>query len=355
MDNLYQLVDINVNRAAEGLRILEDHCRYRDGLQGAALSAKEMRRTLRSLTEPFSQRLIGSRRAFSDPGPRLTAAMKPEAEAAPRDIAAINALRVQEALRALEEYFKVLGIPEAARRCEAMRFEAYTLQQQCTQNGLLNQRKAILETDLYGITAECWSCGRSNEAIAAAMLRGGIRIIQYREKDKSMLEKYRECTALRRLTADAGALLIINDHADLALAVEADGVHIGQDDMPPERVRNVIGSERLLGISTHSPAQAQQAVRDGADYIGVGPLYSTRTKVDVCDPVGLEYLEYAVKNVAVPFVAIGGIKRHNLHEVISRGASCVALVTEIVGAADPEACIQELRTLIQGEKTNDTI
>lgn len=180
------------------------------------------------------------------------------------------------------------------------------------------------------------------------MLEGGIRIIQYREKDKSGLEKYRECLVLRQLTEAAGALLIINDHADLALAVGADGVHIGQDDMPPSAVRELIGPHLLLGISTHSPQQAQAAVRAGADYIGVGPLYSTRTKVDVCEPVGLEYLEYAAKSIQIPFVAIGGIKQHNLAEVVSRGAACVAMVTEIVGAEDPAACITAIRKIIQG-------
>lgn len=216
-------------------------------------------------------------------------------------------------------------------------------------------RLAVLATDLYGITAESWSLGRSNAEIVSAMLRGGIRVIQYREKGKNMLEKYRECLILREITGAAGALFIVNDHVDLALAVEADGVHIGQDDLPPEKVRNLIGAQRLLGISTHSPKQAQDAIMAGADYIGAGPVYSTRTKVDVCAPVGLEYLEYVVKHVNIPFVAIGGIKRSNLQEVVNRGASCIALVTEIVGAADPVACIQEIRVLIQGGKCNGTV
>lgn len=210
------------------------------------------------------------------------------------------------------------------------------------------RRLDLLRTDIYGITAESWSLGRSNSEIVSAMLRGGIRVIQYREKQKSIKEKYRECLALRELTNRAGALFIINDHVDLALAVDADGVHIGQDDLPPEKVRELIGPQRMMGISTHSPRQAQDAVLAGADYIGAGPLYSTRTKSDVCAPVGLEYLDYIAKNVGIPFVAIGGIKLHNLNEVIGRGAACVAMVTEIVGAEDPEACIRDIRKTIHG-------
>lgn len=351
MNTLYRLVDINLNRAAEGLRILEDGCRYEEGLVDAALSFKKIRQGLRQLAEPMMPQLLDSRRAYSDPGPRLSAEMMKDPSSSPRDPLTVNALRVQEAIRALEEYLKALGEPLMAMTCEKMRFELYTLQQICGQKSLQGIRRGKLATDLYGITAECWSEGRSNGETVGAMLQGGIRIIQYREKDKTMLEKYRECTELRKMTADVGALFIVNDHGDLAVAVEADGVHIGQDDIPPDRVRAVIGSDRILGISTHSPAQAHKAVQDGADYIGVGPLYSTQTKVDVCAPVGLAYLEYVVQNITIPTVAIGGIKRHNLSQVVEKGATCVALVTEIVGAADPVACIQELRTIIQGGKT----
>jgi thiamine-phosphate pyrophosphorylase len=130
------------------------------------------------------------------------------------------------------------------------------------------------------------------------------------------LEKYRECLAIRELTSRAGALFIVNDDPALAIAVKADGVHIGQDDMPIEAARSVLGAGMIIGVSTHSPEQALDAVRRGADYIGVGPLFVTSTKTDVCAPVGLEYLEFAVKNIGIPFVAIGGIKRHNLPEVV---------------------------------------
>ncbi len=211
------------------------------------------------------------------------------------------------------------------------------------------ERLAALKNGLYGITAENWSRGRSNAEIVAAMIRGGVRIIQYREKDKSIREKYEECRILRQITAEAGVLFIVNDHIDIALAVGADGVHIGQDDLPPEVVRSFIGPEMLMGISTHSPEQAQGAVEAGADYIGVGPIYSTQTKVNVCAPVGLEYLEYAVRSINIPFVAIGGIKRHNLSEVIACGARCVCLVTEIVGAEDPAACVREIRDMLNSK------
>ena len=204
----------------------------------------------------------------------------------------------------------------------------------------------LLKADLYGITAEEYSMGRNNIEVVSQMIKAGIKVIQYREKDKKMQEKYQECLALRKMTKEAGVTFIVNDHVDMALLVEADGVHLGQDDLPVNRVRELVGKDLIIGLSTHSPEQAQSAMKMGVDYIGVGPIFTTQTKKDVCAPVGLEYLDYVVKHIPLPFVAIGGIKEHNITEVTQRGAKCIALVTEIVGANDIGAKIRSLRTLL---------
>jgi len=201
----------------------------------------------------------------------------------------------------------------------------------------------LLQTDIYGITAEEYSLGRSNIEVVAEMLKAGIKTIQYREKDKKAREKYQECLKIREMTREAGAAFIVNDDVDIALLVGADGVHIGQDDLPPREVRHLVGSEMFIGLSTHSPEQARAALEEEIDYIGVGPLFTTYTKKDVCEAVGLEYLDYVVQNIKLPFVAIGGIKEHNIAEVAWRGARCIALVTDIVGAPDIGAKIRDLR------------
>lgn len=213
--------------------------------------------------------------------------------------------------------------------------------------------RAALDTDLYGITAEEYALGRSNVQVVAEMLEAGVRLVQYREKDKDLRDKYRECWEIRRLTREAGATFIVNDHPDLALMVDADGVHLGQEDYPIEPVRKLVGEEMIIGLSTHSLQQAEDAVRRGADYIGVGPLFRTATKKNVCEPVGLEYLDYAVSRVPIPFVAIGGIKVHHVAEVRRHGARCIALVTEIVGAPDIRRRISEILAALKegkGEK-----
>ncbi len=210
-----------------------------------------------------------------------------------------------------------------------------------------DRARAAFNTDLYGITAEPFSLGRSNVYVVGQMLEAGIKLVQYREKEKETGPKYKECREIRRLTREAGAVFIVNDHPDLALMVEADGVHLGQDDYPIEPVRELVGEQMMIGISTHAPEQAEEAIRRGADYIGVGPLFPTFTKKGVCKPVGIEYLDYAVKNVSIPFVAIGGIKTHNVGEVRRHGASCISIVTEITGASDIRGKIMQIHAALR--------
>lgn len=204
--------------------------------------------------------------------------------------------------------------------------------------------KPVFPYGIYAITAEKFSLQRSNIEVVQAMIDGGVKIVQYREKrpSKSHRQMLAECRQIREMTRKAGVLFIVNDYVDIALLSGADGVHVGQDDLSVADVRRLVGPDKLIGLSTHHPEQAQQAQHDGADYIGIGPIFSTQTKDDVCDPVGLQYLEYAIANVHLPFVAIGGIKMHNIDEVIRRGAKTICLVTEIVGAQDITGMTKQL-------------
>jgi thiamine-phosphate pyrophosphorylase len=207
----------------------------------------------------------------------------------------------------------------------------------------------IARGGLYGLTAEKFSLGRGNAEVVRAMLDAGVRLVQYREKTMKMGAKYEECLILRAMTREAGAAFIVNDDIDLALLVGADGVHVGQEDLPVAAVRALVGEGTAIGLSTHSPEQARAAVAAGADYIGVGPIFATQTKDDVCAPVGLSYLDFVVREIGLPFVAIGGIKEHNLAEVAARGGRCAALVTEIVGAPDIRERIGSLLRALHGD------
>lgn len=199
------------------------------------------------------------------------------------------------------------------------------------------------ETDLYGITDYGLSIGRDNVSVVRELLKAGIKIIQYREKERKTGVMLEECKAIRELTREYGATFIVNDYVDIALLVDADGVHVGQEDLPVPEVRKLLGPDKIIGLSTHAPEQARAAVEAGADYIGVGPIYATNTKKDVCEPVGLEYLRWVVENLDIPFVAIGGIKADNISDVVRAGARTCVVVSAFVGSNDIGAAVREMR------------
>jgi thiamine-phosphate pyrophosphorylase len=207
--------------------------------------------------------------------------------------------------------------------------------------------KPSLPQGIYGITAEKFSQGRDNVTVVREMIAGGVAAVQYREKHsaKSFRSMYEECLAIRQLTRQSGVLFIVNDYVELAMLADADGVHVGQDDLPVAAVRERVGA-KIIGLSTHSPAHARGALEAGADYIGAGPIFTTQTKDDVCAAVGLEYLNHVVRNVPLPVAAIGGIKLHNIDQVLANGARTVCLVTEIVQAKDIASMVRNLNAKI---------
>ena len=336
------MIDANINRISEGLRVIEDVARFDFESVQMTESLKTLRHKVRKTIHGVADILEG-RDTVNDPGILVSAETLLDQKENLIDLVSANFKRVQEGCRVVEETLKIEGAYEASKRYESMRFESYTLETRFRDLFRRSIRKHILDADIYCLTSEEHSRGRTNIFVVGEMLKAGIKVIQYREKHKSMLEKHREAEALRRMTREAGARLIVNDHVDLAVAVEADGVHLGQDDMPIGAVRRIIGEHMAIGLSTHSLAQAEKAVQDGADYIGVGPIFKTYTKKDVCDPVGFDYLDQVVQKIQIPFVAIGGIKKGNIRKVREHGASCIALVTEIVGADDIPAMISQLR------------
>ncbi len=178
--------------------------------------------------------------------------------------------------------------------------------------------------------------------IVEAALEGGAAVVQLRKKSMSMGEQYRLALALRILTREHEALLIINDHADLAIAADADGVHLGQDDLPPAAVRALPGFEgRLIGRSTHSLAQAQLAVHEGVDYVAVGPVHATPTK-EGRPAVGTALVSRVAGVIDRPFVAVGGIDLDNVATVVDAGAPAVAVVRAVYDAADPAEAARRL-------------
>jgi len=188
---------------------------------------------------------------------------------------------------------------------------------------------------LYLVSGSRFDYGRDHVMTLEKAMMAGVRLLQIREKYMADAALYRFSKKMREISYKYDCKLIINDRADIAQAVNADGVHVGQEDIPIPVVRKIIGRNKLIGKSTHSFVQAQKAKAEGADYIGVGPVYPTKSKENVCDPVGLKLVKDVSERVDIPFVAIGGIKPDNISAVMKCGAKSVACITGIVSEFDP--------------------
>jgi len=200
---------------------------------------------------------------------------------------------------------------------------------------------------LYLVTDQSLSKGRTTTSVVESALKGGVDIVQLREYAMSDWEMLKVAREVRLLTKHHNALFIINNRPDIAKITGADGVHLGQDDLPVEEARKILGPGKIVGVSTHEMDQAHKALLDGADYIGVGPIYPTHTKKNAVPPVTLEYVKQvrAWKQVP-PFFAIGGIKLHNAPAVLEAGARRLAVVSAIVGADNIQKTCVEFKEII---------
>ena len=207
-----------------------------------------------------------------------------------------------------------------------------------------------IDYSLYLVTDRGLARGRSTLDIVKAAANGGVTCVQLREKDCLTLEFIEQALSIKDYLSARGIPLIINDRIDVAQAVKADGIHLGQTDMPLDMARAIVEDSMLIGISAESLEDAIEAEKGGADYLGVSPIYATPTKTDTAPPLGLEGLRQIRATVKIPLVGIGGLNRENAAEVIRNGADGVAVVSAIVAAGDPEAAAAELNQLISGAK-----
>ena len=206
--------------------------------------------------------------------------------------------------------------------------------------------EAFEKTDLYVVITGAYCAGRSPLEVLDACLRAGVRLIQFREKEMEDGPCYALGHAFREKTREAGALLIVDDRVDIALAIEADGVHLGQDDLPVDAARR-IAPELIIGASSHNLDEALTAQAAGASYVNIGPIFSTQTKTVPTGKVGTEMLDTIRPHLEIPSTCMGGIKAHNIDEVLAHGARRVAVVTAVTAAPDVEAAARELRDKIR--------
>lgn len=353
MDNfINRNLDASFNRACEGLRVLMDVVRF--GYNEAALSQslKEIRHQLVKAVAPTAQShagLILSRDSEGDVSRPSEGGVKPPAYHEESDLAEANFSRVREALRSIEETLRLVD-PPRAREVEHLRYRVYDLEKEILPLLLQYSHRRKMDFELYVVTDRRIAHDRPLDWVVREAIRGGAGCIQLREKQadiRTFLDLARE---LRKVTREEGATFIINDSIEVALEVEADGVHLGQEDLPLEVARRLSGGRLLIGISTHNPAQALEAQAGGAGYINIGPIYQTATKGVPVNPVGPVLIREMVPQLTVPFTTMGGIHLDNVEEVILAGADRIAVVSEVVGAEDVQAAARTMLGAIQRAK-----
>lgn len=324
---LHRILDANLDRAREGVRIIEEWCRF--GLNNGALT-EQTKHLRQSLAQWHTAELRAARDTPGDPGIELTHPQETERQGV-MDVLQVNFCRVEEALRVLEEYGKLYQ-PQFAAACKSMRYQVYSIESELLGH---HRHQQMLRSHTYLVTTP-----RDNLLeIVEQALQGGVSIVQYRDKETHDCLRLPLAQKLKDLCHRYEALFLVNDRVDIALAVDADGVHLGQQDMPIATARRLLGSHRLIGRSTTNPDEMSRAIDEGADYLGVGPVYATPTKPDK-PAAGLDYVRYAADKSPVPFFAIGGINADNLQEVLEAGAQGVAVVRAMIDAEDPTLMAQ---------------
>ena len=340
-----RILDASANRAREGLRVVEDFVRF--SLDDAHMSKllKSARHQLRSVLQTFDlQSLIHCRNTRGDVGTDITT----PAEMARTDSLSVvkaSLKRVQEATRTLEEYSKVLPNSVdrptqrgASQKLEQLRYELYSIEKAVLTT--IDSRKQFDGRNVYLLLSSNM-CSGDVERVLAEAIAGGIRIVQIREKSMPDRELLDYARSVRRITRESGTLMIMNDRPDLAALCEADGVHVGQEELSVRDVRKIVGPRCLIGVSTHSIEQARNAVLDGASCIGVGPVFKSETK-SFDKFAGLNFVREVAAEIQLPWFPIGGIDHSNVGQLVEAGASRIAISGAICRTDNPRHAAEQL-------------
>lgn len=338
---LLRILDANRNRCLEGLRVVEEYLRFVWEDQHLVSLCKQLRHDVASALQdvPLGD-LHLARDTLQDVGTAVATTTEYQ-RAHVWSVVAANWSRVQQALRSLEEYAKIIA-PQAAPGLEALRYRAYTMERAVTVLSTSVDRLAAAR--LYVLVD-----GRSSLSefcrLVEQLVQGGADVLQLRDKKMADRELLERAHALRELTRPHDVLFIVNDRADLAVLAHADGVHVGQEEISVKDARAVVGIHALIGVSTHTIEQARQAVLSGANYLGCGPTFPSATKEFAQFP-GPEFLRQVSREIRLPAFAVGGIGPANIAQVCAAGFSRVAVSHSVVDAADPALAAQQLKSAL---------
>lgn len=339
---LARLLDASFNRAREAARVIEDAARFL--LDDAALteSAKDLRHRLSTtaLALPVASQFSLHRDTPGDVGTAMTTPAE-SLRTAPAAVIGSAFGRLSEALRTLEEYSKLLD-PAAGAAFKQLRYDAYTLHTKLARR--LQPRPALASLRLcVRITADL--CRGSWLSVAESALAGGADALQLCERSLPDAELLSRARTLADLCHHHDALFILNDRPDIALLAGADGVHLGQGDLPIAATRRILGPDAIIGRNAHDLKQALAAATEGADYISVEPVFATATKPEV-RAIDTETLRQIAANVKIPLVAAGGITPDNARTVLAAGAQALAVCHAVIAHPDPRAATAAIKTIL---------
>jgi thiamine-phosphate pyrophosphorylase len=340
---LFRVIDENMNRLGEGLRVLEDIARMILNDTKLTQTLKTIRHELIRQDLTFNRQLLESRDSVKDVGTNIAVS----GETGTRELSEIliaNSRRVQESLRVLEEMAKAPGISLNSDKYKQARFDFYTIEKEIFFR-LSRRDKAQKLHGLYVIIDTKSLKGHSPLEASQAVIKGGARVVQLRDKTSKKNDLLTIARKLRDLCSANNVLFIINDYLDITLACDADGLHIGQEDLPVAEARKLLPLDKIIGCSATSLEEAVRAEADGADYIGFGSIYPTETKE--IKVAGIETLQKVRQTVKIPLVAIGGINRSNIKETVSAGADAAAVISAVLQADNIESATRELEGLIE--------
>ena len=324
---VFQIIDANLDRAREGLRVLEDWARFGLGGNNFVAKIKNYRQILgKNHLEVYKQ----SRNYIEDQFKGLTH-QEQNNRKTPEQIICSNAGRVQEALRVVEEFSR-LHNHKLSKIASEMRYEIYSLEIDLLSLSNRKSSEEILkENNLYVITDQKENLLKIIEDI----LISGVKIIQHRFKKGTDKDNLEEAIKIKNLWKKYNSLFIVNDRVDIALASNADGIHLGQDDLDLKTARKLLGYSKIIGISANNKIDISTALKNGCNYIGIGPIFETVTKKDK-KPLGIEKIKTLTKDLNIPWFAIGGINSNNISYLKRNGFKKIALVSELMNSEDPK-------------------
>ncbi len=342
--DLLRILDVNYNRATESLRVLDDYARLSRNDRILTETCKGLRHELVQLREAHGfTNLTRARDTQGDIGTTISGANEYHRPTL-SDVAKVNLKRLHEALRSLEEFGKVRNVA-FAKAIEQLRYRAYTLEKAFFTRDSLRER--LFESKIYALLSSS-QCVAALDWTIAELAAGGVGIVQLREKNLTDRELLAKAHNVRRWTQKAGILFIMNDRPDIARLVEADGVHVGQDDLSLRDARRILGPDAIIGVSTHNLEQVKTAVFDGADYLGYGPTFPSTTK-QFEQFAGLDFLREAATATSLPGFALGGISLENVGQVMATGISRVAVSAVLATSDDPQQTARRLWGLLHSE------